>query len=205
MIDVGGLLLTTVDGDVTPEGGFETNTPSAVSGRVTNEGTIDADNYVAIVSPHIEQNGTVNASGNVAYIATQAADITIAGDLFDIAIDGADLSDGAVSIDHDGMTRVTADGASAAKRIYLVGVPKNDLLTMAFGTMGTLGFTLANSAAIDNQAIILGVARTISSGTDGTPPASQEVLPGGGAARSATIDGGTFEAPVFIGATATSN
>lgn len=106
--------------------------------------------YVALVAPRVVQDGTVSAEGPVAYLAAEAADITMNAGLFDITVT-AGTTDGN-GVVHSGSTTGPAPGGSGAQRaIYMVAVPKNDGLTMLLG--GTMGY--ASTASADGTAVIL--------------------------------------------------
>lgn len=180
VFDVGSLVLTTNDIDFGDGNLFGPNQEIRFRGAtgslssVVVEGatatlaaaSIDADNffagssfgddsYVAIVAPRVEQGGSVNADGSVAYVAAEQANLTINGNnLFSIEIPvGAGTGD-ANGIVHSGVTT----GPSALdngdrQHIYMVAVPKNQAMTMLLG--GTIGHGLSASVGDADGQIIL--------------------------------------------------
>ena len=179
--DVGGLVLSTSDIDTTGgllgPGGNQirfTGARSDSSIQIANGSSLSATangSYVALVAPRIVQSGTINANGNVALVAAEAADITFAANnLFNIAVSvGSGDANGIV---HTGSTRGEAStGAADAQQIYMVAVPKNQAMTMLLN--GSIGYQAAVSASIQNGSIILGAGYdTASNGALGTAPSA---------------------------------
>lgn len=176
VIDVGGLLLTSLDpvrdgsGNFISPGGALTLGPAASATsyvQVDNGAQITLtpqNSYVAMVSPIIRQNGSVNVNGSAAYVGAEAATITFAGNgLFDIQVTTGTNGDATAQINgvntaisHSGSTAGPASsGAGDNHRIYMVAVPKNNAITMAIGAGSTLGFDVAGAADVDGNSIIL--------------------------------------------------
>ena len=121
--------------------------------------TVTAGNYVAIVSPRVVQGGTVTAGGSVAYVGAEAATLNVNNGLFDITVDtGTTDTNGVV---HTGTT--TGSAGSAARSIYMVAVPKNQLLTMLVS--GNVGYAPAVTARgqVDGT-IVLGAGYNVKGG-----------------------------------------
>ena len=202
--NVGSLLLTTGDpstsgGDsLNPGGTFTMNTTGATNGvRISSGATINATNvlngngnYVAIVSPIVEQSGTVNVNGTAAYVAAESVDLRINDGLFDIVINtGSDTA-----VEHDGTTQwQNSSNDEINRRVFLVSVPKNDAITMALAP-GKLGFDTAVSASrADDGSIVLSAGYNIDGGALGTLADATNA--------SIKIDGGAFNANVSAKAT----
>ncbi|TCM18115.1 hypothetical protein EDF56_105465 [Novosphingobium sp. PhB165] len=178
---VGGLVLTTDPIDTTgglygPNGEIRFTAPSngaslvsiAGGAQITASLNPQAPNngsYIAIVSPRIEQGGTVRADGPIAYVAANAADITMNAGMFDIAVSsGTDDPNGIV---HTGSTGGSSSAGAADPRVIrMVAVSKNDGLTMLLS--GSIGYDAAASATDDSNAVIL----TAGHGIDGVDAAA---------------------------------
>lgn len=167
-ISVGGLVLTTDDiaygldgnngaiftdanGAIKFAGASGSKAPIIVSSGASIVGN-NSGSYIALVAPRIEQHGYVQADRSIAFVAAEAADITINAGNFDIAITtGTTDGEGIV---HDGTTTGSAStGFSDSKAISFVAIPKNDALTMMLG--GSLGYTQASSLFSDGSSIVL--------------------------------------------------
>lgn len=118
-----------------------------------------ASSYVAVVAPKVVQAGLVTVRGSTAYVAAEAATLTINSGLFDIVVDRG--SDDAVGVSHTGATTgpagVTGD---ANRRIYVVAVPKNQAMTAVVA--GSLGYTAATSVSERDGSIILSAGQNVS-------------------------------------------
>ncbi len=166
---------------------------AAAQVAIANGATIMAPqpgSYIAVVSPRITQGGVVNVNGSAAYVAADSADLTFNAGLFTIAVQtGATAS--ADILQHTGTTTGPAStGASDPHRIYLVAVSRNDAITMLVS--GTLGFTAATSASVQNGAIILSLGRDISGGD---PPANPGSIGANGTLR---LTNATVTSPVDL-------
>ncbi len=171
--DVGGLVLTANNIDTTDglfgSGGsirFTGAVDSAASVIIENGAAINALNngssYVAMVAPRVVQGGTVTVDGSVAYVAAEQAVMTInSNNLFDIQIPvGAGTSD-ANGVVHTGTTGGPSPVNNSDKHhIYMVGVPKNQAMTMLLG--GSIGHQLASSAFVEDSKIILSAGGNVS-------------------------------------------
>ncbi|MEL6531274.1 MAG: hypothetical protein AAFQ27_15050, partial [Pseudomonadota bacterium] len=133
-----------------------TGTPDSASFiRIENGASInalDTNSYVAMVAPRIEQAGTVNVNGSVAYVAAEEATLTIANGLFDISVSvGSEDANGIV---HTGNTTGAAStGNFDEQAMYFVAVPKNDAITMLLS--GDIGFAASGAQGTPNGDIIL--------------------------------------------------
>lgn len=186
VIDVGGLVLTTLDpvrdagGNFVNAGGSFTLGPAA---RANSYVQVDPgaqirltpqNSYMAIVSPIIRQNGGVNINGTAAYVAAEAVTMTLGGGLFDIQVTtgtNGDAAAGNTAISHNGSTTGPASsGAGDNQRIYMVAIPKNNAITMAIGAGSTLGFDVAGAADVQGNSIILSSGFNVSGDTINVAP-----------------------------------
>lgn len=206
LFDIGSLVLTTsatdtADGLYGPSGEIRfTGAPVANSAVTIQAGArINAPvsgSYVAMVAPRVVQGGRVTVNGSTAYVGAEAANITINSGLFDIAITtGTDDANGVV---HTGTTTGPASapgsGTPDPQRIYMAAVPKNTALTMLLS--GTIGYTAAGSAALEDSAVVLSAGYDISGGSVTTPSATGTLETAG-----ITIGTGTFLSAVTGDAT----
>jgi len=175
--NIGSLLLTAdniigAPGDKTVQ--FRGDADSRASVVVQPGARINALNegsYVALVAPRVSQGGTVTVNGTANYVAAEGADITIAGNLFDIRVttgsyvDPSIPGDG-VTLSHSGTTTGPAStGPGDPHLAMMVAVPKNDAVTMLVG--GTIGFEAASSASIENGVVVLSAGSDIRTFFDG--------------------------------------
>ncbi|WP_446653160.1 beta strand repeat-containing protein [Blastomonas sp.] len=186
VIDVGGLVLTSLDpvrdagGNFVTAGGSFTLGPAASATsyvqvdpgaqiRLTPE-----NSYVAMVAPIIRQNGGVNVNGTAAYVAAEAATLTFGGGLFDIQVTtgtNGDAAAGNAAIVHNGSTTGPASSAAGDNhRIYMVAIPKNNAITTVIGAGSTLGFDIAGAADVQGNSIILSSGFNVSGDTINVAP-----------------------------------
>lgn len=186
VIDVGGLVLTSLDpvrdagGNFVTAGGSFTLGPAARANsyvqvdpgaqiRLTPE-----NSYVAMVAPIIRQNGGVNVNGTAAYVAAEAATLTFGGGLFDIQVTtgtNGDAAAGNAAIVHNGSTTGPASSAAGDNhRIYMVAIPKNNAITTVIGAGSTLGFDIAGAADVQGNSIILSSGFNVSGDTINVAP-----------------------------------
>ena len=177
-IDVGSLVLSTSDinvqnlfagnnGTINFTGAPTANSSITIEAGAQINALLDKSSYIAMVAPRIVQGGTVAVDGSVAYVAAEAADISINQGLFDITVQtGSGDANGVV---HSGSTTGPASTPTAAtpavndpQRIYMVAVPKNTAMTMLLG--GTLGYVPAASAAQEQSAVVLSAGYDIVAG-----------------------------------------
>jgi hypothetical protein len=139
---------------------------------------LSSGSYVALVAPRVVQGGTVQVNGSAAYVAAEAADITINSGLFDISISaGTTDANGVV---HAGSTERPGATVTDAQHVFMVAVPKNNALTMLLS--GNVGYNAANSVVQDGSAVVLAAGYDVSGNAVG--------------ARNTT---GTGEASISIG------
>ncbi|WAC23145.1 hypothetical protein [Blastomonas sp. SL216] len=178
VIDVGGLLLTSLDPVRDATGNFINASGSFTLGgagasptsyvQVDPGALIQAtpeNSYIAMVAPIIRQNGTVDVNGSALMVGAEAATITFGtGGLFDIQITTGTNGDpatnnpatGNAAIFHGGTTGgPVSSGTGDNHRIYMVAVPKNNAIYNLIGQGSTLGFDVAGAANIVGNSIIL--------------------------------------------------
>lgn len=172
VIDVGGLLLTSLDPVRDATGNFITPGRSfALGGAATRPASyiqIDPgaqiratpqNSYVATVAPIIRQNGNINVNGSALMVGAEAATITFGtSGLFDIQVTtgtNGDAAAGNGAVAHSGTTGGPTATTGNSHRIYMVAVPKNNAITMAIGGGGSLGFDIAGAANVVGNSIIL--------------------------------------------------
>lgn len=184
VFNVGSLVLTSSNLDATGPTMNFTGVADANTAVIIEPGAqisaLAQNSYFAIVAPRVEQGGSVDVNGSVAYVAAEQAQLTINNGLFDISV-------GVGSADANGVVHTgTTTGAAAApafdelsgqitdadaRGIYMVAVPKNTAITMLVG--GTVGYQPASAASLaDNGSIILSAGTgTIIGGTLDSPTA----------------------------------
>src|SRR4051794_5864604 len=163
-IDVGGLLLSSIDMSGSFGATTTTGFPATFAKTQATAGTIKVlpgaqinarNNYVAMIAPRIEQGGNVQVNGSAAYVAADQVTMTMNQGLFDMQVPlGKGTSDGN-GVVHTGTTGGSANGAAGDNHtIYMVAVPKNQALTMLLG--GSIGFApAATGATVKNGQIVL--------------------------------------------------
>jgi len=165
VFDIGNLLLTTIDPgqtDFDPMRWVLNGAVNPASSVVIQSGArIEASapgSYIAVVAPKVEQLGTVKANGSIAYVAAEAATLTVNNGLFDIQVETGSSSSPNTLV-HDG---TTGGPAGANNRIYMVAVPKNAAITALLS--GSIGFDAAQEASADNGQIILSAGYNVNNG-----------------------------------------
>jgi hypothetical protein len=163
VFDVGSLVLSAADielGEGDNSFSFRNATPGTTV-DINNGASLLAQgtgSYVALVAPRIIQSGSVKSDGSIAYIAGEAVDVTIQNNLFDINF--VQGTDGGAAVTHNGATELTrAPGDTSPQRIYVAAVPKNDAITTLIS--GSLGYTAATQATMQNGAVILTAGRNV--------------------------------------------
>jgi hypothetical protein len=179
VFDVGSLVLSTSDIDRTNlfTGNAGTlsflgtsNPDSAISlesGAKVNA-LIDRSSYVAMVAPRIVQGGDVTVNGSVAYVAAEAATLSVNLGLFDIAVQTGTADPNGVVHQATGTTTGPAtNGPNDPQRIFMMAVPKNAALTMLLG--GSIGYPVAATAVAENGAVVLSAGYDVTGGVPSTP------------------------------------
>ncbi|CAA9486822.1 MAG: hypothetical protein AVDCRST_MAG91-326, partial [uncultured Sphingomonadaceae bacterium] len=159
--DVGSLLLTALDpvnfatagaGGTFQLRGAAGSQAAVVIQQGAQLNALAQNSYIAVAAPRIQQDGQVRVNGSAAYVAAESVDLTINNGLFDInVLTGTGDANGIV---HNGSTGGPAStGGTDNHRIYMVAVPKNQVLTALLG--GSAGFDAASNVSVENGAIIL--------------------------------------------------
>lgn len=153
----------------------------------TNPGSLitapNSNSYVAFVAPRIIRAGDIVVDGQAAMVAADAATIRFAPDgLFDIEVDsGSSAASNAMTGGGD-ITGEASTGAGDNNLIYMVAVPKNQALSMAFSQGSNLGFDIAGAADVVGNAIVLSAGHDIVNG------AIQETRSLGGGSGNTSIN-----------------
>jgi filamentous hemagglutinin family protein len=223
--NVGSLLLSAAD--ITDEAGFlnEGNSTfqfgAADGSRAAVEvrGNITAGSrnaYVALIAPRVVQSGNVSVNGTAAYVAAEAATMTINGSLFDIQItDGTSVGgtgSGDAALVHDGNTTIQNvevgygesgyGDAPTDRAAIMVAVPKNDAVTML--VQGNVAYQQASDVSQVNGRIVLSAGHDVNgifigSRSDAPANSTADIRVSNGPGRSA------FDADVIGRATGTAS
>jgi filamentous hemagglutinin family protein len=208
-MNVGGLILTTDDIQFTPNDPISgTNGtiygPGGViqfRGAANSTGLVDVQagaqlnavgnsSYIAMVSPRIQQGGTVSADRSIAYVAAEQADVTINAGMFDISIVAGTTDPNGIV--HTGTTTGSASTSGFdAKTISFVALPKATALTMLLS--GSIGYAPAADAFNDGSAVVL------SSGYTTDQPTTEAA----GSLGNISIDNASFANPIAAFASGT--
>jgi len=220
--NVGGLVLTTADPVADVSGNFMSTfdrfslaaAPGVTSGvtiapgaqiRVDNSGTGFPLNgaYMVAFGQKIDQGGALNVLGKTALVAAESADFAIdTTGLFSISVT-AGTTVASNTFVHTGTTGGSDSAANSdtlARRVYMVAVPKNNAITMAISSGGSIGFDIAGAAQQDGNAVVLSAGSNINdTGTGaGNPIVSG---PAGSGAASLTVDGALFTSRTYAAST----
>ncbi len=203
IFNVGSLVLTSSNlNSIGPTMNF-TGVAEANTAVVIESGAqisaLGQNSYFAIVAPRVEQGGSVNVNGSVAYVGAEQAQLTINGGLFDISV-GLGTAD-ANGVVHTGTTAGPASSPvlgdvgelidADARGIYMVAVPKNTAISMLVG--GTIGYQPAEGASLgDNGSIILSAGAGIAATGDVTIAAAQVDTANAVAGGNVILDSVTF-------------
>ncbi|MDP9056871.1 MAG: hypothetical protein M3N34_06010, partial [Pseudomonadota bacterium] len=186
--NVGGLVLTAADPVTDDTGNFITTTAGTDSFSVaaaagsTSAITIQPganiqavnsgqSNYIVAIAPQINQAGTISVAGSAALVAAESASFAVDRQgLFNITVT-AGTTVAANTFIHTGSTGGSG-GATAAgipQRVYMVAVPKNNAITMAISSGGSIGFDVADAANVDGNQIVLSAGSNIADTGTGNP------------------------------------
>jgi filamentous hemagglutinin family protein len=182
--NVGGLLLSTSDLVLNGQNDFmPVNNQFSVAGAAGSTSAIEIQagaeiraeavgqsNYIVAIAPRIKQDGLVSARGSVALVAAESADFAVDNQgLFNITVQqGSEVSNDTFT--HTGTTGgPDAAGAGEFRRVYMVAVPKNNAISMAIQSGGTIGFDIAGAANVVGNKIILSAGHNIADTGTGDP------------------------------------
>lgn len=197
VFDVGSLGLTTAPPVVDTSGNWYVNNTvqfgqaATQSSVLINPGAqINATprgSYVAAFAPYVQHDGTITANGRAALIAGEAGTVTFSPDgLFDIQVSVGTGRTGTVQRISGDIAGSASTGAGDNRRIYLVAVPKNQLVTTLIERGASLGFAIAGAADVQGNAVVLTAGYNI---TDGVAEAARA---GGGGTGAIQILDGSF-------------
>ena len=202
VINVGSLGLTSspiaVDGNGNFLNGTTVTFGNSLPGKqvVTVNGSqinaLNPGSYVAMVAPRVEHHGAITVNGAAALVGAEAATINFrVGGLFDIQVDSGTTD--ATGVFSDGsITGNASSGTSDLRRIYMVAVPKNSLLTMAIQQGSNLGFDIAQAANVYGNAVVLSAGHNISYGSASSDPSAAS-----GANAGININNANFSSAVY--------
>jgi hypothetical protein len=182
--NVGGLLLSTSDLVLNGANDFmPVQDQFSVAGAVGSTAAIEIQagaeiraesvgqsNYVVAIAPRVQQDGLISARGSVALVAAESADFAIDSQgLFNITVSqGSEVSSNTFS--HTGSTGgPDAAGAGEFRRVYMVAVPKNNAISMAIQSGGSIGFDIAGAASLVGNTIVLSAGHNIADTGTGDP------------------------------------
>lgn len=171
------------------------------AGAQINVATAGRSAYMVAIAPQISNAGTINVAGSTALVAAESASFAVdpAG-LFTVTVSaGSTVSNNTlVNTGSVGSNDAAANGAADARRVYMVAVPKNNAVTMAISSGGTIGFAAAGAAAMDGNEIVLSAGANIADNGTGNPIGT---TPAGSGGASLAIGGGTYSANLYAGST----
>ena len=178
--NVGGLVLTSSNLQQIDKAGTELNflgTAEPGSQVMISDGAVvNANDYVVMWAPRVEQAGIVNALGNVSYVGAEQGQLTVTGGLFDMSITvGTEDASGVV---HTGTSTGATLVDNPARAITMASVAKNDFVTMLVG--GEIGYANASAASVSNGVVILTAG-------DSATPGSGNIELGAGTFSSSTL------------------
>jgi hypothetical protein len=174
--NVGSLVLSTSDinqsnvfvgnsGTINFTGTPNVNSAITIENGAQVNALIDGSSYVAMVAPRIVQNGNIQVDGSAAFVGAEAVDITMSGasGLFDIAVTtGTSDPNGIVHGSTGTTTGPASGGAGDPQRIYMMAIPRNTAISMLVN--GSIGYTPAATATIQNGEVILSAGYDIAGG-----------------------------------------
>ena len=195
VFNVGNLILTANDIDAT--GGLfsgagairfrsAANSVAAVTVQAGAQINLtNAGSYFGVVAPQVTMGGTATVNGSTAYVAAEQVDMTLNGGFFSISfLVGTDVGS---ALTHTG----TTTGPTGTGTIAMAAMPKNTAITMLVG--GTVGYTPAATATVQNGTIVLSAGQDLVFGSIG-PNASTT-------AANLNIGSGLFRSQVNAQAT----
>ncbi|QNN64974.1 hypothetical protein H9L12_12350 [Sphingomonas rhizophila] len=186
VIDVGSLGLTALpvasDADGNWISGFGTSAQTISFGPAVNPNAFvrvnpgatlavrNSDNYIALVAPKVDVQGTIKTDGVAALVAAEQATLTIRDNgLWDIIV-GTGTTDPNGIVLNGAIARNTA-AVGGNHTAYLVSVAKNDAVTMLFNSGSKLGFDVAGSAGIEGNSVVLSAGASVLNGGVASYPA----------------------------------
>ncbi|UVO53384.1 hypothetical protein [Sphingomonas sp. SUN039] len=169
IFNVGNLILTANDIDAT--GGLfsgtgairfrgASNSTSAVTIQPGAQINLTrAGSYFGVVAPQVTMGGTATVNGSTAYAAAEQVDLELNGGFFNISfLTGTGVAN---ALTHTG----TTTGPAGNGTIAMAAMPKNTAITMLVG--GTVGYTPAATATVQNGTIVLSAGQNVVFGNIG--------------------------------------
>jgi trimeric autotransporter adhesin len=207
--NVGGLLLSTSDlvttgGNFMPVqdqfsvAGTAGSTAAVVieSGAEIRAEAMGQSNYVVAVAPRIQQDGLISVRGSTALVAAESADFAVDSQgLFNITVtQGSEVASNTFS--HTGTTGgPDASSGVNARRVYMVAVPKNNAITMAIQSGGSIGFDIAGAADTVGNTIVLSAGHNIADTGNGDPIVANQA---GVGSADLTVSRGSYTSNTVI-------
>lgn len=202
VFNVGNLVLTSNDIDATgglfgSDGAIRFRGVAGSNSKVEIQAgarinLLNSGSYLAVVAPRVSQAGDVKINGSAGYIAAESVDVRINSGLFDIKFvaGGGTAATGTV-LDHTG--RTTSDsGTFTNNGMFFAAMPKNQAISMLLG--GTVGYTPATSATVNNGVIVLSAGTNTSFGSSQIDPAAPKLA-------SIQVNAGNYNTTVVATAT----
>ncbi len=164
VFDVGSLLLTTLDPDLTSFNNFASaggtlnligNTATTALISIAPGAQINAtaeNSFFAVAAAEIQMQGNARINGSHAYVAGEIVNLTYTNGLFDIQVPLGTTANTAINLNGN-IGGPSSTGAGDNHMIYAVARANTNPINMLFS--GNLGFDPAVSAGVVNGEIIL--------------------------------------------------
>ena len=164
--------------------------------------------YMVAIAPQINNAGTINVAGSTALVAAESASFSVTpSGLFNISViptpsAAGPATPGGTSVVANtftstgsvGGTDSVANGAAQVRRVYMVAIPKNNAISMAISSGGSVGFAAAGAAAMDGNEVVLSAGENIADTGTGNP--TNGTAAGQGFA-SLTIGAGAYNSNLY--------
>ena len=151
--------------------------------KINVAGVSGSSTYMVAIAPQINNGGTINVTGSTALVAAESASFSVdPTGLFSISVTPTTVisgpsTEGGTTVGAGALTNTgsvvsgdsVANGATEVRRIYMVAIPKNNALTMAISSGGTLGFATAGAAAMNGNEIVLSAGENVNDTGSGNP------------------------------------
>lgn len=213
--NVGGLVLTAADpvtdgtgNYITTASGTDSFSVAAAAGStsaitIQSGASINAVNsgqasYIVAIAPQIIQGGTISVAGSAALVAAESATFSVdSKGLFNIGITAGSTVSSNTFV-HTGITGGPDTAAQVCagceQRIYMVAVPKNNAITMAIASSGSIGFPIADAANLDGSTIVLSAGSNIADSGTGNPVVAGRA---GSGTSTLTVGGGNYTSNTY--------
>ncbi|OZA93666.1 MAG: hypothetical protein B7X57_04250, partial [Erythrobacter sp. 34-65-8] len=200
VFDIGGLMLTALDPDVTSFNNFAVGAGSlnligqtgTTAGITINPGAqiigTAQNSFFIAAAAQVNVFGDVSINGSHAYVAAEQVNLTYSNGLFDIVIPVGTSVGTAMTLDGN-IGGPSSTGAGDNHLIYAVAKGQINPVSMLFS--GNLGFSPAASAGIVNGEIILSAGSDVNGSV---------IAPDNGISASITIDSAAISSSVTASA-----